>query len=109
MIDCTKVYPVEREILILSNPGDLIKLLVNGPSEAELAEGYYTTIPKDVVLNNIGLDNGIIRVDFSNLDSGGSCRVDAIRSQITETLKQIYGVKEVVISVDGNVEEALQP
>ena len=109
MIDCTRVYPVEREILILSNPGDLIKLLVNGPFEAELAEGYFTTIPKDVVLNDIGLNNGIIKVDFSNLDSGGSCRVGAIRAQITETLKQIYGVKEVIISVDGNVEEALQP
>ena len=109
MIDCTKVYPVEREILILSNPGDLIRLLIDGPTQVELDEGYFSTIPKDVILNGISLNNGIINVDFSNLNSGGSCRVGAIRAQITETLKQIYGVKEIIISVDGNVEEALQP
>jgi hypothetical protein len=109
MRDCTKVYPVERETLIIFNPGDLIQLLLSGPTENELKEGYITTIPKETKINEIGLNNGVIKIDFSNINSGGSCRVGAIRAQITETLKQIDGVKDVIISVDGNVEEALQP
>jgi spore germination protein GerM len=40
---------------------------------------------------------------------GGSCRVSGIRNQIIQTLKQFPTIKNVVISVEGNSEEALQP
>ena len=51
-------------------------------------------------------------MDFSReLNDGvaGSCKVMAIRSQITQTLKQFSEIKGVVISVDGEAEEVLQP
>jgi len=109
MEDCTKVYPVEREVHILTKPSDVINLLIQGPNEQEMKEGYTNSIPKETVINEISVRDGIARTDFSNLNPGGSCRVAAIRAQITQTLKQFLGVKEVIISVDGNVEEALQP
>ncbi|PIP22172.1 MAG: hypothetical protein COX38_02115, partial [Candidatus Nealsonbacteria bacterium CG23_combo_of_CG06-09_8_20_14_all_39_25] len=40
---------------------------------------------------------------------GGSCKVSAIRAQITQTLKQFPTVDEVVISINGRTEDILQP
>ena len=40
---------------------------------------------------------------------GGACKVTAIRSQITETLKQFFAVTQVIISVNGKTEGILQP
>ena len=40
---------------------------------------------------------------------GGSCRVSAVRAQITETLLQFSEARNVVISVDGRIEDILQP
>lgn len=109
MEDCTKVYPVEREVHILTNPIDVMHLLLQGPTEEEKAEGYISQIPKEAKINEIDISEGIAKIDFSNLNPGGSCRIAAIRAQITQTLKQFSEVKDVIISVDGNVEEALQP
>jgi len=39
----------------------------------------------------------------------GSCRVGAIRAQIEETLKQFPTVQNVIISVNGNTENILEP
>ncbi len=40
---------------------------------------------------------------------GGSCRVAAIRSQITKTLLQFPSFKKVIISINGRTEDILQP
>ena len=52
------------------------------------------------------------KIDFdSNLEKnvGGSCRVAAIRNQITQTLLQFKTVQSVIISIDGRTEDILQP
>jgi hypothetical protein len=74
--------------------------------------GLTNLIPQGADIEfSIGIEGGIARIDFTEgLENiGGSCRVTAIRSQIEHTLLQFPTVDEVVISVDGNVEEALQP
>ena len=109
MSDCTKVYPVTREVHILTDPGDVMQLLLQGPTEEEIEKGYSSPIPKEAIINEISIKDGVAKIDFSNLNPGGSCRVAAIRAAITQTLKQFPEVKEVIISVDGNIEEALQP
>ena len=109
LIDCSKVYPVSREVHILTDPLEVMHLLLQGPPDEEREKGYTSPIPKEVRINGLSISDGIAKIDFSNLNPGGSCRVTAIRAEITETLKQFPGVKEVIISVDGNVEEALQP
>lgn len=124
---CERTYPVERDVSRLSNDkrttlGELSYLalseLLKGPTEAEKGGGYFTSISEGAKVQKIMIDDGIVTVDFSALGGSapggnesiaGSCRVQAIRSQITETIKQFPEIKEVVISVNGNSETILQP
>lgn len=112
-ISCTKVFPVIREIE--DTPAvaraALIELL-KGPNAAEEKRGYFTSINSGVEIRSIAIENGIARVDFTEKmgeSAGGSCRVGAIRAQITETLLQFPTVKSVVIAVEGRVDDILQP
>ena len=114
LTDCSKVYSVERKvgynnILPVSAIGELLI----GPSEEDKNNGFVSQIPTEgVTVQNLEIKEGVAYIDFNQaLQQGvaGSCRVIAIRSQITETLKQFEGVKDVVISIDGNTEEILQP
>ena len=63
-------------------------------------------------IQGLTIENGVAKVDFSEqleFQVGGSCRVAAIRAQITDTLKQFPTVDSVVISIDGRTEDVLQP
>lgn len=118
---CDRIYPVNRTISRLSdNPegslGEYIYLalleLLKGPTENDKIEGYFSSINEGVGIRKIIVEDGIARVDFtSRFTEGvaGSCRVQAVRSQIENTLKQFSEIKNVVILVDGNSEEILQP
>ncbi|HPP18950.1 MAG TPA: GerMN domain-containing protein, partial [Candidatus Dojkabacteria bacterium] len=60
----------------------------------------------------LSIEDGVARVDFSKeLEEGvaGSCKVESIRAQIEETLKQFDNIDSVIISVEGKVEGILQP
>jgi hypothetical protein len=55
---------------------------------------------------------GRTSADFAaSLERGvaGSCRVGAIRSQIENTLRHFPETRDIVISVDGRIDDALQP
>jgi spore germination protein GerM len=83
-----------------------------GPTEAEKSQGYYTNINPGVQILSLVIVNGVARADFDqSLQEavGGSCRVAAIRTQITQTLKQFSTVKSVTISVNGDSATSLQP
>lgn len=73
---------------------------------------YYSAINKDTRIQRFEIKNGTAYVDFNsalNKDSGGSCRVIAIRSQIEKTLLDLPDIDSVVISVDGETEGILEP
>ena len=118
---CDKTYPVERAVSMIpsSDKGRLGELaylalseLLKGPASYEKASGYYTSINDGTIIKSIGIVNGVATVDFNGkLDEGigGSCKVQAIRSQITETLKQFPEISDVIISVNGESETILQP
>ncbi len=109
---CKKVEPVAREIeKTESVASSALRELLKGPSEKEINEGFKTVIPEGSELLNLSITDGVAYADFNDIlnKTGGSCAVGMIRSQIESTLKQFSSVKEVVISVEGNVEEALQP
>jgi len=112
-ISCDKVFPVEREITKEeNNMRSTIVALLDGPTEAEIEAGYYTNINGGVFINEVLIEDGMIKADFDAQllkDVAGSCRVTAIRAQITETLRQFLKNAEVNISVDGRFEEILQP
>lgn len=113
MLDCSLVYAVERPVTNTVTIGRAaIEELLKGPTETEKAGGYRTQINKEVKINKLTIVNGVAKIDFDKeieRGLGGSCRVSAIRSQIEATLKQFSSVKTVIISVDGRVDEALQP
>jgi len=114
VLDCDRVFPFERNVSKTQTIGKAaLEELIKGPTKIEQQLGYFSSINIDSKIKSLIIDKeGIARVDFSgNIEEsvGGSCRVSAIRSQITKTLLQFSSVKKVVISVDGEVEQALQP
>lgn len=112
-MDCTAVVPLERTVAATSSVARAaIAALLAGPTDAEKADGYFSSIPIGVRLQKLSIVGGIAYADFDQtLDRGvgGSCRVAAIRAQITKTLMQFSTVDSVVISIDGRTGDILQP
>jgi spore germination protein GerM len=111
--DCQKVFSITRNVPATQAIGRAaLEELLSGPTSDELNGGYYTSLNKGVKINSLTIENSVAMVDFdSALEKavGGSCRVAAIRAQITQTLLQFPTVRSVIISVDGRVGDALQP
>lgn len=111
--DCQKVFDRERTIVKTLTVGQTSLLeLLKGPTEGEKAAGYFTSLNPGIILQSLTIENGVARADFDEtLEQavGGSCRVAAIRSQIAETLKQFPTVQEVIVSINGRVDDILQP
>jgi len=112
-LDCGAVFATERTIPNTTAVGTAaINELLEGPTATESAEGYATSINDGVTLQSLTIENGVAYADFSSQldeDIGGSCLVTSIRAQIEETLLQFPTVNSVVISIDGETEEILQP
>jgi len=110
---CNKVFAVERTVPYTQQTARVaLEELIKGPAEQEKLDKYFTSLPINVKIQKLTIENGIANADFSkDLEQGvgGSCRVSAIRAQITETLKQFPTVNQVVISIDGRTEDILQP
>jgi spore germination protein GerM len=110
---CVVAFPVER--LVRQSDAiarEALTELLAGPTQAERAEGYFTSIPDGVVLQGLSSSSGELVADFSDtLERGvaGSCRVSEIRTQIEDTLRQFSAGARPVISIDGRTEDILQP
>jgi len=110
--NCDQVFPVDRTVDVVGDV-KLIALqeLFKGPTDQEKSDHYFSSINANVKINSIDTKNGVVTADFSkDLEvGGGSCWVTSVRAEITKTLKQFPDVQDVVISVEGRVEDALQP
>ncbi len=110
---CNKVSAVQRVVFKTEAVARAaLKILLEGPTIEEQGKGYVTSINAGVKIQKLTIENNVAKVDFDSqleYQMGGSCRVAAIRAQITQTLKQFSTVKEVVISIDGRTEDILQP
>lgn len=111
--DCKAVFPVDRRIpKTQAVARAALEELLKGVNAEEGKAGYFTSINSGVKINSIVVESGVAKVDFDEtLEQavGGSCRVAAIRAQITQTLKQFSTVKSVIISINGRTEDILQP
>ncbi|HWA64325.1 MAG TPA: GerMN domain-containing protein, partial [Candidatus Paceibacterota bacterium] len=111
--DCTTTTLFPRDIYQTTSPGFMsVVELLKGPTSAEKKKGAQDVIPDNVTVKSVTLKGQTVYADFDeNLDAGvaGSCRVGAIRSEITNTLKQFPGFNSVVVSVNGRTEDILQP
>ena len=110
---CQKVFAAERIVPKAKTMARVaLEELLKGPTEAEKAQGFGTTINPGVKINRLVIVDGVAQVDFDaqmEYQVGGSCRVGMIVRQIQETLKQFPSVKEVKISINGRSEDILQP
>ena len=113
MMDCGKVFAVER--VIPKTPGvarAAMEELLRGPTASEKSAGATTSLNDGIKIQRLVVENGVAEVDFDEqlqFEVGGSCRIQSIRAQIRETLRQFPTVKDVVISIDGRTEDILQP
>jgi hypothetical protein len=111
---CDVVYPVSRRIVKTQNTAEAALLeLLKGPTAQEQSSGSRTTIVPGTVLRSVRIADHVATADFSNdlvYGLGGSCRVQALISQITQTLKQFPDVESVRIFVEGeDAQLKLQP
>jgi hypothetical protein len=88
--------------------------LLQGPTAAEKTQGYSTAVPAGTKLQGYSISGDTATVDFSKemLDyGGGSARIQAITSQIDNTvISNDVRVKTVAITINGTpAEEVLQP
>lgn len=111
--NCGSVVGVIKEIDTRYNTEEVNALvtLTLGLSQEEINQGYTTSIPYGARLRNLEITSGIATVDFNSTlnEGGGSCNMAARRAQITETLMQFPDIEQVIITVDGSEEMALQP
>ncbi|MFA5358988.1 MAG: GerMN domain-containing protein [Patescibacteria group bacterium] len=110
---CNKVFAVNRQVVkTVATARVALDQLLSGPTTEEFNIGYFTSLNPGVKIQKLEIANGVASVDFDkSLEQGvgGSCRVAAIRAQITETLMQFPTIDKVVISINGRVEDILQP
>jgi len=106
------VVPVTREINVgpCIIESTLISLL-NGVTDMEKNEGYFTSIPAETELLSLEVQDGVAQCNFSRdiEPGGGSAWVMAIKTQITKTLRQFDEVDAVKIMVESRREDVLQP
>lgn len=111
--NCSKVFPFERSVPTTVTVGRAaLEELLKGPTSVEKEQGFETSVNPGVKLKNLIIEGGVAKADFDaelGARMSGSCRVAAIRAEITETLKQFPTVREVVISIDGRTEDILKP
>ncbi|MFH1151182.1 MAG: GerMN domain-containing protein [Actinomycetota bacterium] len=113
LLEGETVRPSKRSVAVPGAKSALEELL-KGPTAGELAQGLHTEIPSGTRLNSFEVTGGIATADLSSEVrnyGGGSARVQAIMSQIQDTIMaNDDSVKTVAITVDGvPSEEALQP
>lgn len=112
-ISCNKTFTVAR---LIPKTQSVLKVaieeLLKGPTSSEEKLGFGTLINPGVTINSVKISGDTATIDFSKRieeNAGGSCRVSAIRNQITNTAEQFSNIKKVIISVEGRTEDALQP
>jgi spore germination protein GerM len=110
--DCSTVFAVKRFVNDTPQIATAaINQLLAGPTEAEKDGGYYSGISASARLLSLSITDSKAYADFDQelQNIGGSCRVQTVRAQIENTLKQFSTVHEVIISIEGETEGILQP
>ncbi|MBI1984547.1 MAG: GerMN domain-containing protein [Candidatus Wildermuthbacteria bacterium] len=111
--DCSRTVVAERQVPKTSAVARAaVEALLRGALQEETDKGFISSINPGTRIQKLVIENGLASIDFDQqleFQVGGSCRVSAIRAQITETLKQFPTVETVLISIDGRTEDILQP
>ena len=114
--DCKCNDPVVRKIRRTTQVEEAASLALNelliGPTKEERAKGYeFSPWIDKVMVKGVRIENEVAYADFTKefySYGGGSCRVEAIRTAIGNTLKQFPGVEKVAVLVEGR-EASIEP
>jgi spore germination protein GerM len=105
---------VDRTIISTESnlPFKTLEALLEGPTESEKEEGYFSAIPEEAKVLSLEIEDGtataLFNPEFNEV--AGSATVTIIRDQVEETLFQHEGIEEVLIEVEGvDSAEVLQP
>lgn len=115
--DCSRAIAVERRVpKTLEVARASVEALLRGATQEEINQGFVSNINPGVRIQKLIIDppagGKTAKIDFDEqleFQVGGSCRVAAIRAQITETLKQFPTIGNIIISINGRTEDILQP
>lgn len=95
--------PVSEKEDILNKIKEIIKLLTINSNESEyIPTNFYGVIPSGTTLNNLSLENGLLKIDFSKnfLNTNKNMERKMLESLIY-SLTEINEVKNILIYVDG--------
>lgn len=83
---------------------ELLNILTIGGTDSKIPSGFSAVIPPDTTINSINLDEGILKVDFSEdlLDVDKEYEEKLIET-IVYTLTSIDGISKVIIYIDGDI------
>lgn len=99
--ECESVLPVERLLAhTQARASEVLKLLFEGPTPDEQAQGYVSEIPQGIAMPRLVVAQGRATLTFAEDVFGGdeiSCRAKTLRAQVEQTLYKIPGVSGVVI------------
>lgn len=113
MLDCSNVYPVSRTVVATERIEEAaLHSLLQGTTAAEKKAGYLTQLPERVNDPDMKQDGKLLVLDFDQSFQqgvGGSCCVEAIRSQIENTLGDACDNGSCIIRVNGDADTTLQP
>ena len=110
---CEEVFAVRRTVAKTSSVA-LVALqeLVKGPTETEMDEALFSSLPMGTSVKGLVIKDGTARVTFDAKMKfvAGSCLVQAIRAQVEQTLMQFLTITNVEIAIEGVPDaEVLQP
>jgi len=111
-LECARVFPIDRIVgEENASPETALKTLFAGLTWDESMQGYFTSISPVMPLRSIRVNDSIATVDLGPEVVGGvapgSCRAQAIRAQITETLRAFPDIQQVIILVNGDAKNIL--
>ncbi len=110
-VDCSKVYPLERAMVILPENGNTAQIalqeLVKGPTSEEKSQGYiswFSDKTRDII-KNVKTENETAYVNLSDIrelipNASASCGSTEFIAEIENTLKQFPNIKKVIFAID---------
>lgn len=108
---CRAVFPVARSVPADAPAYHAVVAVLNGPTAAERAQGYFSVFHDDgYLVHSWSLKGDALRLDFSSMtgvDPPGleKCRSAQVKTPLDATLRQFTWIRTVQYSIAGSVEK----
>ena len=104
-----KLISLKREYAVKQDIVNIIQTLLRGPTILEERKGIYSEIPKNTKLLSIKQENNSVIVDLSEEFSsgGGTDSLEHRLKQLSKTIKNVSGNKQVYLYIEGKRVEYL--